>query len=135
MSSATITKSVRLSPNESQELSDLSKLYETSETALMKKWIAEGIKAEKIERATRAYQKRQVDLRAGAAMAGVSYNRFMREVEARNIVILDDDGHFLDRLLFLADAFDAPNLREAVETIKAKESQRVVNHPSSPSPE
>ncbi len=66
MSTTMITKSVRLSPDESQELSALSKQSLMSETALMKKWITEGIKAEKLERAIQAYQKRQVtDKRKG----------------------------------------------------------------------
>ena len=122
MSTATITKSVRLSPTESQELAALSQQNAVSETALMKKWITEGLKAEKLDRAILAYQKRQVDLRSGAIMAGVSYNRFMREVESRNIIILDDDGHFFDRLLFLADSFSVPELRRAVEEIMAKDN-------------
>jgi len=117
MSTTMITKSVRLSPDESQELSALSKQNMMSETALMKKWITEGIKTEKLERAIQAYQKRQVSLGVGAVMAGVSYNRFMHEIEARNIVILDDDGHFLDRMLSLADSFDLPDLRRAVEEV------------------
>ncbi len=48
-------------------------------------------------------------------MAGVSYNRFLREVQARNIVVLENE-RFLDHLAFLADAFESETLREAVET-------------------
>jgi hypothetical protein len=59
-------------------------------SVLLKKWIREGIQAEKMDLAVEAYMKRQTDLRGGAAMAGVSYNRFMHEVQSRNIVILDD---------------------------------------------
>jgi predicted HTH domain antitoxin len=117
---ATITKSIRLSQDESRELHQLSETSLLSEAALMKKWILEGMKMEKLERAIQAYQKRQTDLRGGAAMAGISYNRFMREIEARNIVILDNGEHFYDSLLFLADSFDAPELRHAVEEILAK---------------
>lgn len=122
MSTTMITKSVRLTPDESRELSALSKQSAVSETALMKKWVTEGIKAEKLERAIQAYQKRLVSLGEGAAMANISYNRFTREIESRNIIVLDDDGHFYDRLLSLADAFDVPNLRKAVEKVMAKES-------------
>jgi predicted HTH domain antitoxin len=121
--SAIVTKSIRLSQAESQELHQMSATSLISESALMKKWILEGLKAEKLERAIQAYQKRQTDLRGGAAMANVSYNRFMREVEARNIIILDNDSHhFHESLLFLADSFDAPELRRAVEEIMAEAS-------------
>ncbi|MFZ1509730.1 hypothetical protein [Candidatus Amarolinea dominans] len=42
----------------------------------------------RIELAIRRYMQREVDLRSGAALAGVSYNRFLREVQARNVVVL-----------------------------------------------
>lgn len=94
----------------------------------MKKWILEGIKAEKLERAIQAYQKRQTDLRGGAAMAGISYNRFMHEIEARNIVILDNGEHFYDSLLFLADSFDLPDLRRSVEEVIAEKKVAKAAH-------
>ena len=50
----------------------------------------------RIELAIRRYMQREVDLRSGAALAGVSYNRFLREVQARNVVVLEEDG-FLEK--------------------------------------
>ena len=50
-------------------------------------------------------------------MAGVSYNRFMREVEERNIVILEETG-FPEQLEFLADAFNDERLRKAVHEVR-----------------
>ncbi|MEM7538730.1 MAG: hypothetical protein AAF639_41595, partial [Chloroflexota bacterium] len=86
MRKATITKSIRLSDMEANELGILSKQTALSEAALMKKWVLEGIRIEKLERAIQSYMKGTVDLRSGAIMAGVSYNHFMYEVESRNIV-------------------------------------------------
>jgi hypothetical protein len=60
--------------------------------------------------------ERETDLRGGAAMAGVSFNRFLREVQKRHIIILEDD-HFLDRMAGLADAFDSGPLRQAIERV------------------
>lgn len=119
MAITTITKSIRLSPQESEELSRLSEYRVMSEAALMKKWIQAGMEAEKLEHAIQAYAQRKTDLRGGAALAGVSYNRFMREVEAHNIVILDDDGDFINRMDWLATAFDSHELREAVQKMVA----------------
>ena len=82
----------------------------------MKKWVLEGIRAQKLERAIRAYMERETDLRGGAALAGVSYNRFLRELQKRHIIILEDD-HFLDRLAELAEAFDSEPLRQAVNRV------------------
>jgi len=76
----------------------------------------EGIRHQKLERAIRAYTERETDLRGGAAMAGISFNRFLREVQKRHIIILEDD-HFLDRLAGLADAFDSEGLRQAIEGV------------------
>jgi predicted HTH domain antitoxin len=117
MSQATITKSIRLSPSEATEVANLSKERTLSEAVLMKKWILEGIRAEKMEMAIQAYMQRKTDLRGGATLAGVSYNRFMDEVQKRNIIILEDD-HFLDSLEFLANAFDSSDLREAVRKVR-----------------
>ncbi|HEX6386960.1 MAG TPA: hypothetical protein VF177_20040 [Anaerolineae bacterium] len=60
--------------------------------------------------------QRKTDLRGGADMADVSYNKFLQEVQARNIVILDDD-RFLDRLVSLAEAFDDEELQSAVKKV------------------
>jgi hypothetical protein len=57
--------------------------------------------------------ERETDLRGGATMADTSYNRFLHEVQKRNIVILEEEG-FLDRLGDLADAFDTESLRRAI---------------------
>lgn len=116
MSQKTITKSVRLSPSESEELAQLSTQTALPESFLMKKWIQEGIQAKKMDLAVEAYMKRRTDLRGGALMAGVSYNRFMHEVQSRNIVILDDD-HMLESLSFLADAFDDDILKNAIRKV------------------
>jgi predicted HTH domain antitoxin len=117
MSQTTITKSVRLSPVEAAKLARLSDKQAQSESSLIKKWILQGIQAEQMELAIQAYMRRMTDLRGGAAMAGVSYNRFMAEVQRRNIVILEDD-HFLDNLEYLAVAFDNPALQAAVRTLR-----------------
>lgn len=120
MSAKSITKSVRLSPEESEELAQLSEKAGLTESALMKQWIRDGIQSKKLDLAIRAYMERKVDLRAGAAMADVSYNRFLREVQARNIVILEEDG-FLERLAFLAESFDDEDLQSAIrDTLRGK---------------
>ena len=69
----------------------------------------------------------QHDIITGAAIAGVSYNRFMRELEKRNIIILDDP-HFLEELLSLSDTFDLPELRRAAEKTLGS-TERQVNGP------
>jgi predicted HTH domain antitoxin len=114
----TITKSVRLTPEESEEVARLSEQTYMSESSLLKKWVVAGIKAQKLEMAIQQYMERRTDLRNGAALAGVSYNRFLQEIEARNIIILDED-RFVERLEGLADLFDDADLREAILKLHA----------------
>jgi len=108
-----VTKSIRLSSQEAEELAAISKRSVASEAALIKKWLLQGLQNEKMERAIQAYMQRKTDLRGGAALAGVSYNRFLHEVQAHNIVVLDEEG-FENRLSQLADAFDDGILKTAL---------------------
>ena len=121
MSTTPVTKSVRLAPDEAEELARIARQTAATESALMKKWVLEGLRAQKLERAIQAYMRREVDLRGGAALAGVSYNRFLREVQARHIVILEDST-FLDRLYELAETFENPQLQEAIRKVEAASS-------------
>jgi predicted HTH domain antitoxin len=115
MSAATVTKSIRLLPEEAQEVARISEQMAVSEAALMKQWIREGLRAQKIDLAIHHYMQREVDLRSGAALAGVSYNRFLREVQARNVVVLAEGG-FLDRVAHLASLLDDDVLGAAVQS-------------------
>jgi hypothetical protein len=63
-----------LLPEEAQEVARISEQMAVSEAALMKQWIREGLRAQKIDLAIHRYMQRAVDLRSGAALAGVSYN-------------------------------------------------------------
>jgi predicted HTH domain antitoxin len=121
MTRETITKSVRLTPGESAELAELSELTALTEANLMKRWIQEGIRTQKLELAVTNYLQRKTDLRNGAAMAGVSYNRFVQELQARNIIILDDD-RFLERLEMLSEMFKDETLKAALEQLTAEQS-------------
>lgn len=117
MSKSTITKSVRLSPEESEAVAQLSAHTAVTEATLMRKWIQQGIEAQKMELAVQAYMQRQCDVRGGAAMAGAAYNRFLQELQTRHIIILDDDDRFQERLTFLADTFSDELLQRALERL------------------
>ena len=119
MSTSTMTKSIRLAATEAKTLSNVARQTSISESALMKKWVLEGMRAYKLDTAVRAYMEREVDLRGGATMADISFNRFLHEVQKRNIVVLEDD-HFLDRLGELADIFDSDSLRKAVNEVATR---------------
>jgi predicted HTH domain antitoxin len=122
MNNPLVTKSVRLTSDEANALTNVAKQKTMTESALMKKWIIEGIQTENLERAIQAYMKRETDLRGGVALAGISYNRFMEEVQDRNIVILDDD-QFLERLYETAEMFQSRDLMEAIRELEAGQAR------------
>ncbi|MBU4224358.1 MAG: hypothetical protein KKC71_00870 [Chloroflexi bacterium] len=117
MSEMVITKSIRLAPREADELARVAQQTAITEAALMKKWILEGLRAQKLDRAIQAYMHSETDLRGGASMADISYNRFLREVQNRRIVVLEDPA-FFERLDALAEAFDNEELRDAIRSIE-----------------
>ncbi len=75
-----------------------------------------------LDLAVQAYRNDRVDIRGGAQMAGISYNRFMRELENRRVVILDDE-RFLDRLSSLADLFGDDALKAAAQKVAEQSDQ------------
>ncbi len=113
MSDAMITKSVRLTKEEAAELARVAQQSAATESALMKKWVIEGMRAQKLQQAVQAYMQGSVDLRSGAALAEISYNRFLQELQARRVVILEDTA-FLDSLAWLSDAFDNQDLQDVL---------------------
>lgn len=124
MSTKSVTKSIRLLPEEAEELSRICEAGPFSEAALMKKWVLEGMRLYKLEQGVQAYMKGEVDIREGAQMTGVSYNRFLRELERRHVTILDDP-HFLEGLIFLGEAFEVPELVRAAQKVQREDFQSV----------
>jgi hypothetical protein len=116
---STITKSIRLSREESNEIASLSSKYAISEAALMKKWVLDGVRAQKLELAIQAYTQRKTDLRGGAAIADIPYQEFLHEIQTRHVIVLEND-QFLDELQFLANAFNNEDLREAIQQVRAE---------------
>ncbi|MCE7987191.1 MAG: hypothetical protein DYG89_38965 [Caldilinea sp. CFX5] len=94
----------------------------------MKKWVLDGIRAQNLEIALQAYMQRKTDLRGGAVLAGISYNEFLQEVEARNIVVLEND-QFLDELEFLASAFANETLHRAVQKVRNSTTETPATNP------
>lgn len=109
-----ITKSVRLTPDEAAELDRVCREEPVTEAALLKKWVLDGLRRWKLDRALDAYARREVSLGEGAVMAGVPLNTFMAEVERRNVIIMDaDEATFRENLERLGRQFELPDLARA----------------------
>ena len=72
-----------------------------------------------LEQIIQAYAQGRVDLRGGAALAGISYNRFLQEVQARRLVVLQD-ATFLERLYELGETFENQDLLQALRAVQGE---------------
>lgn len=85
-----MTKSIRLTEDEARTLSELVEDHAASESALMRQWVLRGMRQFRIEQAVAAYQRDEVDLREGAAMADIPIAVFVEELATRRVAILTD---------------------------------------------
>ena len=100
-----ITKSVRLTEDEAHELEKLAAESAATESALMRRWILDGMRTFRIEQAVGAYRRDEVSLREGAAMAGIPIGVFVEELAERHVVILDNAESFTEELENLRATF------------------------------
>jgi len=103
-----ITKSIRLTEDEARELAGLVEEHAASESALMRQWILRSMREFRIERAVSAYQRDEVDLREGAAMAGIPIGLFVDELSKRHVTILRDPAMLRSELEDLMTTFGGP---------------------------
>ncbi len=101
----TVTKSIRFAAEESEVLKRISKTQHLSETALMRKFVLEGIARHRLEEAIRAYSQGEVDLSAAAYHAGISVYQMLNELQRRGITPSAATEKFLDGLEALAETF------------------------------
>jgi predicted HTH domain antitoxin len=103
-----ITKSIRLTEREARELAELVAEHAASESALMRQWVLRGMQDYRIERAVAAYQRDEVDLSGGAAMAGIPIGSFVDELAMRRVAILHDGTSVKEELEEILAEFDLP---------------------------
>ena len=114
---AKVSKTIRLTPEEAEEFSKICQEEPFTESALMKRLVLEGLTRYKLEKAIAAYTRREISIGEGAAMAGISYNRFEKELWDRHIMVLKDP-QFLQTLASLGESFEQPQLFQAIRTVK-----------------
>lgn len=116
-----ITKSVRLSPDESKLLAEISQAEGISEAAILRQFIRAGMNKYRLDRAIQAYQRGEVDMQAAARYAGVSVHHLMVELEKREIMPPAATEKFLDGLKALAETFGgSPALHETIAAYEAQ---------------
>lgn len=66
-----VTKAIRLTSEEAEELAHLVRGTAYAEAALMRQWVLQGMQQFRVSEAVRAYQEGQLDLRQAAERAGL----------------------------------------------------------------
>jgi hypothetical protein len=113
------TKSIRLTPEEAQDLAQLVEDHAASESALMRQWVLWSMRQFRIEQVVAAYQRDEVDLREGARMAGIPIGVFVDELSARHVTILRDPVIFQRELEDLMETFGSAEGRAVVREVLA----------------
>ncbi len=110
-----VTKSVRLSADESKMLAQISQIEGVSESALLRRLIREGLNDIRIEQAVHSYQRGEADMQAAARYADVSIYHLMVELEKRDITPPAATEKFIDGLKTLVETFGGSQaLRETI---------------------
>ena len=89
-----MTKSIRLTHEEAEELVYLVKGTPYLKAALMCRWMLDGMQQFRVRKAIRAYQEGQVDLRSEAERAKLPMAMLLEEIAALKVVILEAHDAF-----------------------------------------
>ncbi len=100
-----VTKSIRLTPEEAEELARLVEGTAYAEAALLRQWVLAGMQQFRVTEAIRAYQEGHVDLRAAAERARLPVAVLLEELAARKVAVLEDADAFGPGLESLRGAF------------------------------
>lgn len=111
-----VTKSVRLSQQDSQLLSEISKQEGVSEAAVLKRFVRNGLVHYRLDEAIAAYERGEADLPAAAHYADISIYQMMTELQKRDITPPAANEKFLDGLKTLVETFGGSDaLRQTIE--------------------
>jgi hypothetical protein len=100
-----VTKSIRLTHEEAEELARLVDETAYAEAALMRQWVLDGMQQFRVREAIRAYQERKVDLRGAAERAQLPMAVLLEEMSELKVAVLEDPNAFGPGLDALRETF------------------------------
>lgn len=110
-----VTRSIRLSEDESKMLAELSRRQHLPEEVLLRIFVLDALDAGRLQQAVADYELGALDLSEAATRAGVGLQRMIAELERRGI----DTGaadHVTESLENLAELFGcSPELRSMLD--------------------
>lgn len=117
-----VTKSIRLTTEEADDLAQLVTGTAYAEAALLRQWVLAGMQQFRVAEAIRLYQDGYVDIHQAAARARLPVAILLDEMAARKVAILDQPDAFGPGLEALRGAF-------GVEPEEEQRDTAVASHP------
>src|SRR5215475_8401844 len=117
-----VTKSIRLTTEEADDLAQLVTGTAYTEAALLRQWVLAGMQQFRVVEAIRMYQDGHADIHQAAARARLPVTILLDEMAARKVAILDQPDAFGPGLEALQGAFGA-------ELEDKKRHTAVASHP------
>ena len=114
-----VTKSIRLTTEEADDLAQLVTGTAYAEAALLRQWVLTGMQQFRVVEAIRLYQDGHVDIHQVAARARLPVAILLDEMAARKVAILDQPDAFGPGLEALRGAFGAKPEDEKRDTAVA----------------
>ena len=111
-----VTKSIRLTTEEADDLAQLVTGTAYAEAALLRQWVLAGMQQFRVVEAIRMYQDGHVDIHQAAARARLPVAILLDEMAARKVAILDQPDAFGPDLEGLRGAFGVGPADEKRET-------------------
>src|SRR6266516_3433038 len=100
-----VTKSIRLTAEEADDLAQLVTGTAYAEAALLRQWVLAGMQQFRVVEAIRLYQDGYVDIHQAAARARLPVAVLLDDMAARKVAILDQPDAFGPGLEALRGAF------------------------------
>jgi hypothetical protein len=100
-----VTKSIRLTEAEAEELARLVEGTAYAEAALLRQWVLTGIQQFRVAEAIRAYQEGQADVQQAAEQAHLPVAVLLEEMATRKVAVLDAPDAFGPGLAALRKTF------------------------------
>ena len=117
-----VTKSIRLTTEEADDLAQLVTETAYAEAALLRQWVLAGMQQFRVVEAIRLYQDGHVDIHQAAVRARLPVAILLDEMAARRVAILDQPDAFGPGLEALQGAFGA-------EPEDKKRDTAIASHP------
>jgi len=114
-----VTKSIRLTTEEADDLAQLVTGTAYAEAALLRQWVLAGMQQFRVAEAIRLYQDEYVDIHQAAARVRLPVAILLDEMAARKVAILDQPDAFGPGLEALRGACGAEPEEEQRETAVA----------------